>query len=66
MLVTDLTRRVMAERKERRDLERQGYRAHETDWEILRGARTNEVIVDARISCCGKFVYTKLGKQEQG
>lgn len=62
MKVTDFTRSTLAVRHEQRDLERQGYRKHETDWEILRGARCDERIVDVRISVCGKYVYTKLGK----
>ena len=61
MKVTDFTRRALAVRREARNLERQGYRKHETDWEILRGARYREVIVDARISVDGKHVWTKIG-----
>jgi hypothetical protein len=61
MKVTSWTKRVLALRRERRDLERQGYRMHETDWEILRGYRIGEVIVDAKVSSCGRFVFTKLG-----
>jgi len=34
---------------------------HETDWEIHRGGRWNEIIVDVVISVDGKYVYTKLG-----
>lgn len=61
MIVTARTRYILAIRRERRDLERQGYRQHETDWEIHRGGRYNEVIVDAKVSICGKYVYTKIG-----
>lgn len=61
MLVTDRTRRLLAARREQRDLTRKGFRRHETDWEILRGHRRTEVIVEAKISACGKYVYTKLG-----
>ena len=49
MIVTARTRSALAIRREQRDLERQGYRKHETDWEIHRGARYNEVIVDAKV-----------------
>ncbi len=63
MKVTDLTKSALAVRREQRNLERNGFRRHETDWEILRGIRYDEVIVDARISICGKYVYTKLGKR---
>ena len=62
MRITALTRRALAFRREERALTRDGYRRHETDWEIHRGGRYDEVIVDAKISACGKYVYTKLGK----
>ena len=61
MKVTDLTRRALKIRRERRDLEARGYRRHETDWEIHRGAAYRQVIIDAKVSCCGKYVYTKIG-----
>lgn len=61
MKVTEFTRRALAFRRERRDLEAQGYCMHETDWEIHRGGKEDEVIVDAKISIDGKYVYTKLG-----
>ncbi len=61
MLVTDRTRRALAYRREQRHLEGLGYRQHETDWEIIRGGRTNERILDAKISIDGKHVYTKIG-----
>lgn len=61
MRVTNFTRSALAIRREQRTLESQGYRRHETDWEILCGDRYREVIIDARVSVCGKFVYTKLG-----
>ena len=64
MIVTDLTRRALAVRREQKALEAQGYRRHETDWEIHRGFRYKEVIVDAKISIDGKYVYTKLGQKQ--
>lgn len=63
MKVTDLTRRALAVRREERALARLGYRKHETDWEIHRGGRYREVIVDAKVSVCGKYVYTLLGNR---
>jgi hypothetical protein len=39
----------------------EGYRQHETDWEIHRGCRMGEVIVDAQISPDGMYVWTKIG-----
>lgn len=64
MKVTEVTKRVLAARREQRAMTQAGYRKHETDWEILRGSRFREVIVDARISVCGKYVYTKIGSHE--
>lgn len=63
MKVTNRTKSALAVRRERRALENEGFRRHETDWEIHRGMRHDEVIVDARISVCGRYVYTKLGKR---
>lgn len=62
MKVTDFTRQALTVRREMRRMEAAGYRKHETDWEIHRGFRQGEVIVDAKISACGKYVWTKLGK----
>lgn len=63
MIVTKLTRCGLAIRREERALSRQGYRRHETDWEIHRGGREVQgyVILDAKISVCGKYVWTKIG-----
>lgn len=49
MKVTAFTRRALEVRREERDMRRAGYRRHETDWEILRGGRMGEVILDAKI-----------------
>jgi hypothetical protein len=38
-----------------------GYRKHETDWEIHRGARRGDCIVDAVVSADGLYVWTKIG-----
>lgn len=62
IITQDWQRRSLAIWRETRALKAAGYSKHETDWEIHRGARTNEVIVDAKISVCGKYVWTKLGK----
>ena len=63
MLVTDRTREILAYRREMRDLYKQGYRQHETDWEIVRGGRMKEKILDVKISRDGKSVYTKIGTE---
>lgn len=65
MKVTDRTRKALAIRREQRSLEANGYRRHETDWEIHRGARFEEIIVDAKISVDGKYIYTKLGRSNE-
>lgn len=44
-------------------LQSQGFRRHQPDWEIDRGGLQDHIIVDAKISCCGKYIYTKLGKK---
>lgn len=64
MKVTEVTKSVLAVRKEIREMEAAGFRKHETDWEIHRGGRWNERIVDVKISVDGKYVWTKLGKVE--
>lgn len=66
MKVTDYTRKALAGRRERRDMERAGYRLHETDWEVLRGHKFDQEIVDVRISFDRKHVWTKLGKVGMG
>lgn len=63
MKVTKVTRQALAVRRERRKMEKAGYRRAETDWEIIRGGRNSEVIVDAIVSVCGKYVYTKVGSK---
>ena len=61
MRVTDLTRKQLAVRREARTMRANGYRLHETDWEVVRGYRWREVIVDARVSVDGLGVWTKIG-----
>lgn len=65
MKVNGYTKAAPAIRRERRDMESRGYRQHETDWEIHRGARIGERIVDAKISVCGRYIYTKLSGEYQ-
>lgn len=61
MIVTEQTKKALALRREYRRMLEAGYRRHETDWEIVRGFRIRDVIVDAVISCDGKHVWTKIG-----
>lgn len=63
MKVTEFTRSSLRVRRQKRKLEALGYRQHETDWEIHRGFRRDERIVDVQISECGMYVFTLLGKK---
>lgn len=62
MKVTEFTKRALAYRRESKRMTLLGFRRHETDWEIHRGARQNERIVEAVISGDGMYVWTRLGK----
>lgn len=64
MITTDSQRRTLAFRREKRRMEAAGYRLHETDWEIHRGGRWREVILDAKVSVDRKCVWTKIGPAE--
>lgn len=61
MILSELTKQLLASRREDRKMRAAGYRKHETDWEIHRGGRYQDVIVDAKISVDRKYVWTKLG-----
>jgi hypothetical protein len=61
--VTEKTRIALRARREERVLRAAGYRKHETDWELHRGFFRDHVIVDAKVSVCGKYVYTLIGKR---
>lgn len=52
---------VLRDRREAKQMIAAGYRKHETDWEIHRGNRYKEMIVDAKISVDGMYVWTKIG-----
>jgi len=67
MKVTKLTRSVLKQRREDRDLIAKGYRKHETDWSVIRGhgAIVGHVIIDAKVSADRKHVWTLVGKPEQ-
>lgn len=56
-------KRCLKSRRENKKLTALGYEKHETDWEIIRGAKLDHVITDAKISCCGKYVWTKIEKK---
>ena len=61
MKVTERTKYALKCRREERDLTKAGYRRHETDWEIHRGDWCGLVITDAKVSACGRYVYTRVG-----
>ena len=54
-------RRFLKSRREQRDMLKAGYRHHETDWDIIRGNRRGEVILDVKIDASGLGVWTKIG-----
>lgn len=66
MKVSDLTRSALRFRREERELQKRGYRRHETDWEIHRGYASTKGyrILDAKVSCDGMYVYTRIGAAE--
>ena len=66
MKVTEQTRKVLASRRQARQLRAQWYRRHETDWEIHRGYLAGKkIIIDVIISTDGLYVYTLLGDKPE-
>jgi hypothetical protein len=63
MKVNDVTRRILAWRKQNRDLLAKGYEEVGEGggklWELYRGGRSRHRIVDAIIAVDGKSVYVK-------
>ena len=63
MKMTAWAKHSLAFRRQEKKLTQLGYQRHETDWEVIRGIESrNLVILDAVISTDGKYVYTKIGK----
>jgi len=60
--MTESVKLMLSARRERRRLLALGYHPHETNPEITRGHRRDEIIIDAIISADGKYIYTKIGK----
>lgn len=52
---------ILKHRRFARKMLKAGYRKHEADWEIVRGGRYREIIIDAKIDVGGKHIWTKLG-----
>lgn len=66
MKVTERTRLGLAVRKQKRDLEKEGYEQKEVDWRLQRGLGChNWVILDVKISTCGKYVFIKTGERPE-
>lgn len=63
MLVTEVTRRNLNIRREKRDLPRDGwdyvYEGGGPLWELTRGCRISHAITDVRIAACGKALWIK-------
>ena len=59
MRVTKFTKSCLRFRRQRRDLEKEGYKLHEPIRDI---AGYNEKIVDVKISTCGSRLYIKKEK----
>lgn len=64
MRVTEVTRRILASRRQDRDLTAKGYEEVGEGggllWQLYRGGRMHCRIVDAIISVDGKSVYVKI------
>lgn len=67
MMVTPLTRSVLAARRETRDLQRAGWEKVDDRggrlWELDRGGRYMQVIKDVRISVTGKWLWVRIGEE---
>lgn len=66
MRVTERTKRDLAYRREQRDLPKAGWE-YVGDrggpiWELHRGYRYTQRILDVRIACDGKGLWIKIGK----
>lgn len=60
MKVTNDTSRWLRARREFKDLSLKGYIYHEIP-ERYKGTLYDQIIVDVKISRCGKYVWTKIG-----
>lgn len=65
-MVTTATRRILALRREQRDMPRQGWELVGEGggrlWELVRGGRWNCRIVDVRVAACGKALWIRVEK----
>jgi hypothetical protein len=65
MIVNSLTKRVKRWRTEAKKMKDAGFERIEADWRIHRGGLMDHVITDVAISCDGKWLYYKLGKEHK-
>lgn len=59
MKMTQVTRRILACRRMSRDLKAKGYERVSGPWELDRGGRTRERIVDVVIDAGGKDLWVR-------
>ncbi|RTM07424.1 MAG: hypothetical protein EKK31_11725 [Hyphomicrobiales bacterium] len=66
MKLTQITRQVLKVRRDRRDMERDGWEFIGEGggclWELERGYRTRHVITDVRIAASGKGLWIKTAQ----
>lgn len=67
MRVTEFTRSALAVRRDFRDREREGWEYIDEHggklWELHRGGRYDQHIIDVRIAACGKALWIKTAKE---
>ncbi len=65
MKVSELTRARLANQREERDMKKAGYEylgeGGGLIWQIHRGSRLGQIILDAKISNNRRFVWIKIG-----
>lgn len=65
MRVTAFTRSALKVRRDLRDRPKEGWlRAGEPRWQLNRGSEWRDVIVDVRISACGKGLWIKTARED--
>lgn len=66
MRVTDFTKQALKTRRDRRDRLKDGWEFLGVDgglWQLVRGGRYREVIVECAVSACGKGVWVKTAER---
>lgn len=65
MKVNKFTKRVLQYRRETKKMNAAGFVLVEPDWEIMRGSRQDEVVLDVKICCDRKHIWVQIGKDER-